>query len=140
MGRPLRPEHITEWVDAYFHHLDRHGSFAFAWIQAAHEDEDLRRAGMAGHLDLCRRLGEAAARLGGREVEDPTSLGLAIDSLMQHSWAFADLYGDGLDRSSLLQTIASIVTSAAVGDTRPKALRRPKGQRPSPSAIPLEQR
>jgi AcrR family transcriptional regulator len=104
---------IADWVNQYFDHLDQYGSFAFAWIQAAHEDEELRRAGMSGHLELCRRLGLALANVGGREVDNPAALGLAIDSLMQHSWAFLGLYGDTLDRAETTNTIAQVVASAA---------------------------
>lgn len=137
LRRPPRLADIIDWVSMYLQHLDRYGSFAFAWIQAAHEDDNLRQAGMTGHLDLCRKLGEAVAQLGGREVDDPTSLGLAIDSLMEHAWAFSDLYGDGLDRSSLVKTIANVVASTAVGapdralyDARP-AVNRPVGHQAS---------
>jgi AcrR family transcriptional regulator len=117
-------DEIAGWVEAYFAHLDQYGSFAFAWIQASHEDEELRRAGTMGHLELCRRLGVAVAGVGGRDEGDPTTLGLAIDSLMEHSWAFLGLYEGSIDRANLTRTIAGIVASTAEqGPNRPSRLR-----------------
>jgi AcrR family transcriptional regulator len=54
---------LNEWVAAYFAFLDVHGAFAFAWTEAAQNDEEIRIAGMKGHLRVCRdfsrRLAEA---------------------------------------------------------------------------------
>src|SRR4051812_9602009 len=74
---------LQRWVSTYFDLLEEHGSFAFAWTQAAQEDEEIRTAGMKGHLELCRKLGLALAALGGKRPRDPTELGLAVFSMLE---------------------------------------------------------
>ena len=102
---------LQRWVSTYFDLLEEHGSFAFAWTQAAQEDEEIRKAGMKGHLELCRKLGSALATLGGKRSRDPTELGLAVFSMLERSWAYAQLYDGTLDKTSLQRTMARMLAA-----------------------------
>jgi len=106
---------LESWVARYFSLLDEHGSFAFAWTQAAHEDEDIRRAGQRGHLELCRRFGVALAALGGRPAEDPVEAGLLIVSMMERGWAYTRLYDDNLNMEALQRAAVHMLAAAAEG-------------------------
>ena len=54
---------LTTWVQGYFAFMDEYGTFIVAWSQAAHEDEELRQAGLRRHLASCRRAGRALETL-----------------------------------------------------------------------------
>jgi AcrR family transcriptional regulator len=111
LGIDFEVADLQRWVADYFALLDEHGSFAFAWTQAAQEDEEIRRAGMKGHLMLCRELGLALAALGGRRARDPAELGLATISMLERSWSYAHLYGDGVDHTALHRTMARMLAA-----------------------------
>jgi TetR/AcrR family transcriptional regulator len=104
---------VEGWVESYLANLDAYGSFAIAWTQAAHEDEEIRLAGMKGHLGLCRQFGMALAKLGGRTEEDPVGLGLVADSLFERVWAYSALYQDAVDHDTLRHTIARVIAAAS---------------------------
>jgi TetR/AcrR family transcriptional regulator len=103
---------LDEWVGQYFTMLEDHGSFAFAWTQAAHEDEEIRRAGMKGHLELCRRMGVAMAELGGTPAVDPTERGLLAYSMLERGWSYTQLYEGTVDRTRLQHTLARMLAAA----------------------------
>ena len=105
-------EDLEKWVGDYLDVLDEHGSFAFAWTQAAHEDEEIRRAGMNGHLDLCRRMGEVLALLHKRPSNDPTESGLLAFSMLERGWAYSQLYEDTLDRARLQRAMACLLAAS----------------------------
>jgi AcrR family transcriptional regulator len=97
---------LTDWVAGYFEFLDVHGSFAFAWPQAAQEDEDIRVVGMKRHLGLCKRLGELLAASAGNETDQPTILGLTASSTLERSWGYCQLYADAIDREAVIEQVA----------------------------------
>ncbi len=99
-------EDMQEWVEQYFEFLDDQGSFVFAWTQAAHEDEEIRVAGMKGHLSVCRKMGLALSELGDLPVKDPTELGLAAFSMIERAWAYCQLYEGTIDSADVCRTIA----------------------------------
>ena len=66
---------------------------------------------MKGHLELCRKLGNALATLGGKRSRDPTELGLAVFSMLERSWAYAQLYDGTLDKTSLQRTMARMLAA-----------------------------
>ena len=103
---------IEDWVAQYFAFLDEQGSFVFAWTQAAHEDEEIRLAGMRGHLKLCRQLGRAFAALGGTTGEDPVESGLLVSSMLERSWAYAQLYVGTVERADLCRTLARVLAAS----------------------------
>ena len=106
---------LEKWVQGYLGLLEEHGAFAFAWTQAAHDDEEIRRVGMKAHLQLCRHVGLAVARLGDGPAGDPTEVGLLTVSMLEQAWSYAQLYGDTVDRDGLGRGIAHIIAAAARG-------------------------
>ncbi len=105
-------EGTIAWVAEYFSFLELQGSFAFAWTQAAHDDEEIRTAGMKRHLRTCARLGKAFAAVRDANVSDPTALGLIAMSMMERSWNYGALYDDGMDAERLHQNIGKILWSS----------------------------
>ncbi len=110
-----------QWVAEYFKYLELHGSFAFAWTEAAHDDIEIRTAGMKRHLKMCTRLGSrlAATNLAATDssatnpptTDDPTALGLAVSSLLERSWSYGALYGAAMDAERLHVTIGQVIWS-----------------------------
>lgn len=103
---------LEDWVRDYFAFLDAHGSFALAWTQAAREDDEIRRAGMRGHLMLSRRLGEHLDALVGFEHADPRLLGLSTFSLLERSWDYVSLYAGAVERSDVEAQVARMIWGA----------------------------
>lgn len=97
---------LVEWVDQYFEVLETHGAFAFAWTQAARQDDEIRIAGIKGHLRLCERLGKALGALGGRTIDDPVIVGLTAFSTIERAWDYCRLYGDSVDERAMRVEIA----------------------------------
>lgn len=103
------PDHLRSrkvlgvWVAEYFELLDVHGSFAFAWTQAAHEDEEIRLAGMKRHLKDCKMLGESLVASGGRPTDDPSALGIVAFSTLERSWDYGRLYAESIGRDELVK-------------------------------------
>jgi len=106
---------LETWVGHYFEQLDEHGSFAFAWTQAANDDEAIRQAGMAAHLRLCERAGVALAALGGWSVAHPREFGLAVFAMLERAWVYSALYTGQLERSGLVHSTAELL-AAVVAD------------------------
>lgn len=119
---------IAAWVREYFIYLEQHGSVAFAWTQAAREDEAIRTAGMKRHLASCRLFGRHLAAAAGRTSDSPTLLGLTAFSLLERSWSYGEVYTDAIQQDDLIEHVASALWAAAhepsprtVGDgNRPK--------------------
>lgn len=97
---------LRVWVSDFFDFLDVHGSFAFAWTQAAHEDDEIRVAGMRRHLALCRRLGVALSGHLKRPVADPTALGIVSFGMLERTWVYCQLYDDTIERDRLVGQVA----------------------------------
>jgi TetR/AcrR family transcriptional regulator len=114
-----KPTDVEAWVRRYFELLDDHGSFSFAWTQAAHEDEEIRRAGMARHLLLCRQLGEALARFGTRATGEPVEHGLLVFSMLERTWMYTRLYDGTMDEAVVHRSIVQLLTAAARRPTAP---------------------
>ncbi len=106
-----RQEGLTNWVSLYFEYLEDHGSLAFAWTQAAHEDEEIRAAGQRGHLHMCRQLGVALARLQGSESDHPAEDGLVVVAMLERAWAYVRLYGPAVDESAIRSSAARWLTA-----------------------------
>jgi len=104
---------LTRWTAEYFDFLDVHGSFSFAWTQAAHEDEEIRRAGMRGHLRICRELGTRLAATAGRIPADPTLAGLVAASVLERAWNYGGLYADTIDRTAVIAQTAQALWAMA---------------------------
>jgi hypothetical protein len=101
MEAPLDETQLLDFVRKCFTVLDREASFAFAWTQAALIDEEIRGAGMRGHLRICARLGRTLAKLRGGSSSDPAAAGLAVFSQLERAWTYCQLY----DRSALTRAV-----------------------------------
>jgi AcrR family transcriptional regulator len=110
---------LAQWVGEFFDLLDVHGSFSFAWTQAAHEDETIRTNGMKGHLSLCRKLGQHLVETAGRTTDRPVELGLVANSLLERSWNYCQLYADTIQRNAVVEQ----TTNALWGLARPPTIR-----------------
>lgn len=104
---------LTRWVGEYFDLLDVHGSFSFAWTQAAHDDPDIRTMGMKGHLRLCRHLGENLAATAGRVAEQPEVSGLVAAGALERSWNYWQLYAETVDRADVVANVSVTLWGAA---------------------------
>jgi AcrR family transcriptional regulator len=106
-------EAMTDFVAEYFELLDVHGSFSFAWTQAAQDDEEIRVAGMKRHLGLCKSFGNRLADISGRPVDDPAVLGLAAASLLERTWSYLQLYASRIDRAAVIREAARSLLAIA---------------------------
>ena len=118
LGPGAGPADLEHWVEDYFAMLDEHGSFAFAWTQAAHDDHELLTFGMRGHLALCRRMGEAMAVVSGLAPDaaaaaDRSSAGLAAFAMLERSWAYCQLYGGQVDPAAVHRSVARMLVPPA---------------------------
>ncbi len=109
-------DELSTWVSGYFAFLESEGAFAFAWTQAATNDEEIRAAGLQRHIHMARRLGEVLIDIGGTGRTDALELGLAMFGLLDRTWAFAHLYGDSIDRGAVERTVSLSVWAAAHQD------------------------
>ena len=111
------PDHATSrralrrWVTDYFDFLDVHGSFAFAWTQAAHDDEEIRVAGMKRHLRLCKRIGDGLVAQ--RSGVDRLALGVVASATLERTWNYSQLYDDTTNRDQLIDAVATSLWAAA---------------------------
>jgi AcrR family transcriptional regulator len=103
---------LEQWVAAYFDFLDVHGSFAFAWTQAAHDDEEIRVAGMKRHLRLCKRIGDGLLVDQNTDV-DAQTLGIVASATLERSWNYSQLYGDTTDRERLIRSVTATLWATA---------------------------
>jgi AcrR family transcriptional regulator len=110
--QPWTDADIEGFVREHFAMLDEHGSFVFAWTQAAQEDEEILAAGMKGHLEICRRLGVALGALRGTPFDDPAGQGLVIFSMVERAWSYCQLYTDTIDPVVVQTEIAHLIGSA----------------------------
>jgi len=113
---------MRAWVADYFELLDVHGSFSFAWTQAAQEDDEIRTAGARRHLSLCRQFGRGLAATAGRTVDQPAVLGLVASSALERSWNYGQLYVDWVDRADVVEHAARALWGLA-RQPSPKAAR-----------------
>ncbi|HEY3844399.1 MAG TPA: TetR/AcrR family transcriptional regulator [Acidimicrobiales bacterium] len=103
-----RTDSLAAWVHEYFTFMDEYGTFIVAWSQAAHEDEELREAGMKRHLASCRRAGRVLEALRGRPFADRTQIGLLFTSMLERTWSYRHLYGDALNDADLERNAALV--------------------------------
>jgi AcrR family transcriptional regulator len=106
-------EAMNEFVNEYFQLLDVHGSFSFAWTQAAQGDEEIRIAGMKRHLGICKAFGNQLGGLCDRPVEDPAALGLVAASLLERTWSYLQLYASQVDRAAVIGEAARSLLAIA---------------------------
>ena len=104
---------LRTWVDEYFAVLDVHGAFAFAWTQAAQEDDEIRAAGMKRHLGMCRTFGVALAATARRTNERPELVGLVASSLLERSWNYCRLYSGTVARDDVVDQAAGALWALA---------------------------
>ena len=104
---------LTGWVSDYFDLLDIHGSFAFAWTQAAQQDQEIRTEGMKRRLNICSKFGEILAGSAGKSVDTPAVLGLIASSTLERSWNYSRLYADTIDRSDVIDQVAQTLWAVA---------------------------
>jgi AcrR family transcriptional regulator len=100
---------LAAWVHEYFAFMDEYGTFIVAWSQAAHEDEELREAGMRRHLASCRRAGRALEALRGRPFADRMQIGLLFTSMLERTWSYRHLYGESLNGRDLERNTAFVI-------------------------------
>ena len=110
-----RAEAIADWVARYFAFLDDYGSFVLAWPQAAHEDDELRAAGMRGHLATCRRFGQVLESHASSSLGDPAHLGLLVFSMLERTWSGCRLYGSALDERAVCADAGLVITAILSG-------------------------
>jgi AcrR family transcriptional regulator len=123
------PGDLRLWVGDFFRMLDRYGSFGIAWTQAAQEDTELRRASIAGHLRLCRRMGEAMGAVRGEAFEDPVEQGLVLFSMLERAWSYSQFYDGAIDSAQLQIGLANML-AAHLGCAVPSS--RSQGTSPHP--------
>jgi AcrR family transcriptional regulator len=104
--RPSTRAGMAAFVSDYFDFLDANGSFALTWSQAAQEDEEVRITGMKSHLSICRDFGRRLAETAGREIDEPTPLGLSAWALLEGNWRYAHQYPERLDRDDVIDETA----------------------------------
>jgi TetR/AcrR family transcriptional regulator len=100
---------VDDWMKRQFARLDEHGSFALAWTQAAHEDEEIRVAGMKRHLEICGRFGAIMGKLRGEPFDRPIEQGLTVLAMVERSWSYCRLYPGKVDEDSVRAVAARIL-------------------------------
>ena len=106
---------LTTWVNSYFEFLAIHGSFAFAWTQAARSDEEIRLTGMKRHLKLCRQFGVALASSASRDCDSPELLGLTMVSMLERLWSYARIYPERISMAEAAEQAAQAMWASARG-------------------------
>jgi AcrR family transcriptional regulator len=104
--RPISPVRIDQFVDDYWEMMEQHGAFASAWTQAAHEDDEIRTAGMKRHLDMCRHLGTIVAPGPGETSKVLKARGVVIYSMFERGWSYCQLYTGVLAAADVKEEIA----------------------------------
>lgn len=107
LGHPIDQDQVVDFVRKCFAVLDDEASFAFAWTQAALLDEEIRTAGMKGHLKICARLGRTLSKLRGLPYSDPAAVGLAVLSQLERAWFYCQLY----DRAALKNAVQAEIAA-----------------------------
>jgi hypothetical protein len=98
-------------VHEYFAFMEDYGTFIVAWSQAAHEDEELRDAGMRRHLASCRRAGRVLEALRGGPFADRMQIGLLFTSMLERTWSYRHLYADALSGADLERNTAFVIVA-----------------------------
>ncbi len=111
--RPRTRAGMVGFVSDFFDFFDVHGSFSFAWTQAAQEDEEIRVAGMKRHLVMCEQIGNLLAQSAGRTTDRPVLLGVTVLSLLERSWNYGQLYADIVDRDAVIGETARALFAIA---------------------------
>jgi AcrR family transcriptional regulator len=106
INRPITDAALEDFVHKAFVVYDEQASFIFAWTQAAHQDKEIRVAGMKGHLHVCAALGRALGELRGEPFEQPAAQGLALFSQLERSWSYCQLYADRTLQSAVQRAVA----------------------------------
>lgn len=102
---------LTAWVHEYYAFMEEYGTFIVAWSQAAHEDEELREAGMRRHLASCRRAGRVLEALRGGPFADRMQIGLLFTSMLERTWSYRHLYADALSGADLERNTALVIVA-----------------------------
>jgi AcrR family transcriptional regulator len=102
---------LSAWVHEYFAFMEEYGTFIVAWSQAAHEDEELREAGMRRHLASCRRAGRVLEALRGGPFADRMQIGLLFTSMLERTWSYRHLYADALSGADLERNTAFVIVA-----------------------------
>lgn len=110
MTRPVNKAQIESFVQDCFEVLDEQASFSFAWTQAAHQDEEIRKAGMRRHVQMCSALARVLGDLRDEPFEEPVAQGLLFFSQLERSWSYCQLYAD----DNLLAAVQRSVTDNLV--------------------------
>ncbi len=126
---PFDQVQVQRFVQRCFAVLDEQASFAFAWTQAAQVDEEIRSAGMAGHLRICARMGRTLERLRVRPYADHAAAGLALFSQLERAWSYCQLY----DRPALQEAVQAEIADQLLTSLKAKgsAAARGRGRRVS---------
>ena len=103
---------LVEWVTNYFAFLDVHGAFAFAWTEAAQNDDEIRVAGMKGHLHMCRDFSHRLEEATGRAIDEPETFGLTMISMLERLWSYGALYSGRTRRDVAIDLAAHTIWSA----------------------------
>jgi len=106
LSQPVSDTALERFVRKSFIVYDEHASFAFAWTQAAHHDEEIKMAGMKRHLQMCGALGRELGRMRGRPFEAPAAQGLAVFSQLERAWSYCQLYGDKVLEAAVQRAVA----------------------------------
>ena len=113
---PLDEAQVLRFVDRCFAVLDEQASFAFAWTQAALMDEEIRVAGMAGHLRMCARMGRTLEKFRDRPYTDQAAGGLALFSQLERAWSYCQLY----DRPAFQDAVKSEIADQLLTSLKAK--------------------
>jgi AcrR family transcriptional regulator len=128
LRRPVDDAQLRHYVAKCFAVLDKEAGFAFAWTQAAHQDEEIRLAGMKGHLKVCQSLGRVLGARRGRAFASPTAQGLALLSQLERAWTFCQLYADpsleAAVQGEIAANIGSVLRDSLAGAAGASAARK----------------
>lgn len=112
LGTNWTVDDLRAWAARWFTHLDEFGGFGLAWTHAAHEDGELKEAGMKSHLATCRKLGNAMDVLRGSAAGDPMLQGLVIMSMFDRVWSHCQLYDPVVTTDDAVEEIARLLAGA----------------------------
>lgn len=133
LTRPISKAQIETFVSDCFEVLDEQASFSFAWTQAAHQDEEIRKAGMRRHVQMCSALGRILGDLRAEPFDEPEAQGLLFFSQLERSWSYCQLYADGNLLAAVQRSVADnlvVLLRTSPRGRRSTATTRPRGQLP----------
>jgi len=111
LGPSWTVDDLRAWTATMFEFLDEYGTFGTAWGQAAHEDDELREAGLKTHLETCRKLGEAMDELRGGPTGDTTLQGLIVWNMYDGVWNQCRLYQPEVTTSDAAPEIVNFLAA-----------------------------